>query len=130
MQSFTPNLGMASFMDIADAADLYDAMMDVWTNAANVLDLNTHAVTYEKLVEKPEDQLRPVIEFLGLEWDDRLLDHRATAKSRGAIPNTSYDQVTEKLNPQPIGRWRRYEKQLQPVLAVLQPWAERLGYII
>jgi len=130
MQSFTPNLGMASFMDIADAADLYDAMMDVWTNAANVLDLNTHAVTYEKLVEKPEDQLRPVIEFLGLEWDDRLLDHRATAKNRGAIPNTSYDQVTEKLNPQPIGRWRRYEKQLQPVLAVLQPWAERLGYII
>jgi hypothetical protein len=26
------------------------------------------------------------------------------------------------------GRWKRYEKQLEPVLPVLLPWAERLGY--
>jgi hypothetical protein len=28
----------------------------------------------------------------------------------------------------PSGRWRRYRKQLEPVLPVLLPWAERLGY--
>jgi hypothetical protein len=25
-------------------------------------------------------------------------------------------------------RWRRYAKELEPVLPVLLPWAERLGY--
>jgi hypothetical protein len=42
--------------------------------------------------------------------------------------NTSYDQVTEKLSASAVGRWRRYEKQLEPVLPVLLHWAEKLGY--
>ncbi len=128
MQSFTPNLGTSSFMDISEAADLYDAMMEVWTNAVSVLGLNVHVVSYERLVENPEAELRPVVDFLDLDWDDRVLDHRGTARSRGAIMNTSYDQVTDKITSQSIGRWRRYEKQLQPILPVLLPWAERLGY--
>ena len=128
MQSFVPNLGMASFLDIRDAADLYDTAMTVWVGAKEVLPLNVHTVVYEQLIGDPEPQLRSILEFLGLPWDDRVMDHRATAKARGAIMNTSYDQVTEKLNRSAIGRWRRYEGQLQPVLATLLPWAERLGY--
>jgi hypothetical protein len=57
-----------------------------------------------------------------------LLDHRATAKARGRIITPSYNQVTQPLSRGPSGRWRRYEKQLAPVLPILLPWAERLGY--
>ena len=76
----------------------------------------------------PESVLRPLIGFLGLEWDDRLLDHTRTAKARGAIITPSYDQVTEPVNTKAAGRWKRYRKQLEPVLPILLPWAERLGY--
>jgi tetratricopeptide (TPR) repeat protein len=127
MQSFAPNLGMASFLDLSDSADLYDAAMSIWSSANDMLPLNVHTVVYEELIGDAESQLRPVIEFLGLAWDDRLLRHRATAKDRGAIMNTSYDQVTEELTSAAVGRWRRYEKQLEAVLPVLLPWAERLG---
>jgi len=27
-----------------------------------------------------------------------------------------------------VGRWRRYRRQLAPVLPVLEPWIRRLGY--
>jgi len=79
-------------------------------------------------VVDPEAALRPLIDFLGLEWRPELLDHRSTAKARGAIITPSYDQVVQPLSKAPSGRWRRYEKQLGPVLPVLLPWAERLGY--
>jgi Flp pilus assembly protein TadD len=128
MQVFVLNFSMASFLDIADAADFYDAAMTVWTRSCAALPIRVHTVVYEELVADPETTLRPTIEFLGLDWQPELLDHRATAKSRGRINTPSYNQVTEPLSKVPSGRWRRYEKQLAPVLPVLLPWAERLGY--
>ncbi len=128
MQSFTLNDAMACFLDIADAADLYDVAMGVFTRARDALPLATHTLVYESLVADPEASMRPLIDFLGLDWRPELLDHRATAKSRGAIITPSYDQVIQPLSKTPSGRWRRYEEQLAPALPQLLPWAERLGY--
>lgn len=128
MQSFVMNDAMASFLTIEDAADLYDAVMSGWRAIRERFDLSVHTVVYERLVVDAEAQLRPVIDFLGLPWDERVLAHTETAKERGAILTPSYHQVTEPLNVRAVGRWRRYEKQLESVLAVLLPWAEWLGY--
>ncbi|MEO7634178.1 MAG: sulfotransferase, partial [Sphingomicrobium sp.] len=128
MQAFERNVGMASFLDLADAADFYDCAMRVWSASADVIPLQVHRVKYEELIADTEDVLRPVVAFLGLEWDEKLLDHRLTAAARGVILNTSYDQVTEPLHGRAAGRWRRYARHLEPVLPVLLPWAERLGY--
>jgi tetratricopeptide (TPR) repeat protein len=128
MQSFTLNDAMACFLKIEDAADLYDVAMGVFSRARDLLPIATHALVYEELVAGPEYALRPLIDFLGLEWHPELLDYRSTAKSRGAIITPSYDQVTQPLSRAPSGRWRRYEKQLAPALPVLLSWAERLGY--
>jgi tetratricopeptide (TPR) repeat protein len=128
MQSYIPNIGMASFLDLADGAELYDAVMRVWELSTELFPLNVHSVAYEELIEDPEHQLRKVISFLGLGWNEQILDHRATAEDRGALTNTSYDQITEPLHSAAVGRWRHYEKQLEPVLPILLPWAKRLGY--
>ena len=128
MQSFTPNLGMASFLDIEDAAAFYDAAMTFWFTARDLLGLNVHTVVYEELVRRPKEVLAGVVDFLGAGWDDRMLDHQATAATRGPLTNTSYDQVTEPLTTRAIGRWHGYEKQLEPVLPLLLGWANRLGY--
>ena len=128
MQGFILNQPMASFLDIADAADLYDAAMDVWTRSRELLPTDVQTLIYEELIADPEAALKPLVAFLGLEWSDQVLDHRTTAKARGAIVTASYDQVTEPLNMRSSGRWRRYREQLEPVLPVLLPWAERLGY--
>jgi hypothetical protein len=128
MQAFRMNDAMASFLTIEDAADLYDAVMFGWRAILETYKLNVHTVRYERLVEDPEAELRPLMEFIGLPWDDRMLAHTETAKARGTIVTPSYDQVTEPLTSRSVGRWKKYEKQLQPVLPVLLPWAEWLGY--
>lgn len=128
MQSFAPNAGMACFLEIQTAAQFYDAAMRMWTRSREALSLKVHTVVYEQLVADPEAALRPLIEFLNLEWRDELLDHRATAKARSGIGTPSYNQVTQPLSRAASGRWKRYERQLEPVLPILLPWAERLGY--
>lgn len=128
MQSFRVNPAMASFLDLADAADFYDAAMTMWTRSRDAAPQEIHSVVYERLTADPSAELKPAVAFLGLDWRDELLDHQATAKTRGLITTASYDQVVQPLSRAPAGRWRRYREQLEPVLPVLRPWADRLGY--
>jgi hypothetical protein len=128
MQSFRLNHAMASFLDLADAADLYDAAMTMWTRSRDAIPQAVHTVVYERLTADPEAELKPAVEFLGLDWRDGILDHQATAEKRGLITTASYDQVVKPLSRTPSGRWRRYRKQMETVLPILLPWAERLGY--
>jgi Flp pilus assembly protein TadD len=128
MQPFALTDSMACFLQLDTAADFYDAAMTVWTKCNDVLPLNVHRLVYEDLIADQEATLRPLVEFLGLEWRDELLDHRATAKKRGVISTPSYDQVVQPISKRPSGRWRRYKDQLAPVLPVLLPWAQRFGY--
>lgn len=128
LSGFMQSFGLVNFGTIEDAADYYDAMMSVWTNSKKALPLNTHDVVYEELVDDPEGTLRPLVDFLGLEWDNDVLDHQTTARGRGTIATPSYDQVTEPISSAPRGRWKQYREQMKPVLPLLLSWAERLGY--
>jgi tetratricopeptide (TPR) repeat protein len=128
MQSFALNDAMASFLTIEGSADLYDAAMNLFSASRDALDAAVYTLVYEELVTDPEAALQPLIRFLNLEWRPELLDHRSTAKARGAIITPSYDQVVQPLSKSRSGHWRRYEKELEPVLPVLLPWAKRLGY--
>lgn len=125
---FQPTGPGASFVDLVETAKLYDGMMRFWTRSCELLGLQVHAVRYERLVEDSASELRPAAEFLGLEWTDVLVDHRETASRRGFIKTPSYAQVAEPLYSRSVARWRRYGDQMQPVLDVLGPWTERLGY--
>lgn len=128
MQSFVASEPMASFLTIEGAADFYDAAMTLWTKSIEATPVNCRTVVYEELVDDPEATLKPLIAFLGLDWEDRLLDHRGSARARGAIVTPSYNQVTEPLSKTAVGRWRRYSPELETVLPALLPWARRLGY--
>ena len=92
--------------------------------------LHVHNIRYEQLIAEPEAELRKLADFLGLAWNPQLLDHQATARRRGHIGTPSYAQVTEPLHDRAAGRWARYRAQLAPVLPILAPWAERMGYAL
>ena len=65
--------------------------------ASTRYDLDVHHVRYEDLVVDLETEARLVISFLGLEWQEKLLDYQTTAKSRGRIHTPSYSQVVQPL---------------------------------
>ncbi|WP_086607885.1 tetratricopeptide repeat-containing sulfotransferase family protein [Erythrobacter donghaensis] len=128
MANFTLNHAMRSFTDLEEAARTYDAVFSAWTQANALLPIAAHAVRYERLVEGPRGELQPLTQWLGLDWDDRLLAHEDTARSRGRVRTASYAQISEPLYTRAKGRWRRYADQLAPVMPILAPWATRMGY--
>jgi hypothetical protein len=91
------------------------------------LPLRVHPVRHERMVADPEGEMRPLLDFLGLPWDEAILDHQQTARGRGYVASASYAQVTEPIYARASGRWHRYRTEMEDVLPLLAPWAEKLG---
>ena len=119
---------MSSFTTIEETAKVYNDIMRFWAKCRATLPLIVHLVRYERLVEEAEAEMRALLAFLGLEWDGRVLDHSSTASERGFINTPSYSQVVEPMYDRSIDRWKRYREQMEPVLALLEPWAAAMGY--
>ena len=128
MQSFEINDAMVNFLDLEDAARLYDKVMALWLQYQAVLPLAVHTLRYESLIEGLEETLTPLLDFLGLDWDDGIKSYAETAQARNIINTPSYNQVTQPLYTRSRGRWERYREPMQPALPLLLPWARRFGY--
>jgi tetratricopeptide (TPR) repeat protein len=128
MSNFALSRAMRSFTNLEEAALLYDAVLESWTRAAGLLPLDVHRIRYERMVENLEGEMRGLLDYLGLPWDASVLDNRASAARREHIGTASYSQVTEPIYQRSAGRWTRYRAEMAPVLPILAPWAERLGY--
>ena len=129
MANFQVNLAMRSFTSLEEAALTYDAVFNAWHRGKSLFPIASHAIRYERLVADAAAELAPLVEWLGEEWHDDLLDHEQTAKRRGRVRTASYSQIGEKLYTRATDRWRRYADYLEPVLPILKPWAERMGYV-
>ena len=128
MQNFRPTRSMSSFTDLHQTALVYDAVMSYWERCNALFPLNVHTVRYEAMIEDLEGEMRPLLEFLDLPWDPRILDHQRTARERGNIRTPSYAQVTEKIYRRAEGRWLRYRQYFTAALPILEPWIEKFGY--
>ncbi len=91
----------------------YDRLMRYWREVAPVPILD---VQYEDLVADPEAGSRRIIEFIGLDWDDRCLSFH---QSKGQIRTASVWQARQPVFGSSVERWRRYEKHLEPLKKAL-----------
>jgi hypothetical protein len=128
MSNFELNPAMLSFTTLEGAASLYDLAQTAWSLAEANLPLDVHRIRYEAMVEDPEEQMRALLDFLEIPWDPRVLDNRASAARRDHIRTASYSQVTEPIYRRSAGRWERYRSYMEPVLPILTPWVESMGY--
>jgi tetratricopeptide (TPR) repeat protein len=72
-------------------------------------------VSYEGLVSDPEGWTRRMLEFIDLPWDSRCLDFQRTER---AVVTASKWQVRQPISATSIGRWRRYERFIAPLVSL------------
>jgi tetratricopeptide (TPR) repeat protein len=75
-----------------------------------------HHFDYDAFVRQPEATLRPLINFLDLDWNDALL---AFNTRESVVKTASVWQVREALYQRASGRWRNYQRHLAPLLTAL-----------
>lgn len=126
--NFKLNDGMSSFLRLDTTAELYDLAFSYFERVQALMPMATHTIFYEKLIASQEDELKALMSFLGLSWDEAVLNHQKMAQERGRIKTASYAQVIEPIYARSSGRWKNYREQLEPVLSVLKPWIDKFGY--
>ena len=94
----------------------YKDLMAHWRRVlppGQILDLD-----YEDVVADLEGAARRVVAHCGLAWDARCLDFHRTER---AVRTASAVQVRQPLYKSSVGRWRKYEAFLGPLLTELDP---------
>jgi tetratricopeptide (TPR) repeat protein len=91
----------------------YQRLMDHW---AKVLTVPMLEVRYEDVVLDTEQQVRRMLEFLDLPWDERCLKFY---ENRRNVQTSSKDQVNKPIYISSVARWKFYEKHVGPLIASL-----------
>ena len=120
---FTHGFFCASSLETA--ARHYVAIMDLVEHTRGEMALRYLPIRYEDIVDDQEASVRALLDFIGLDYDPACL---AFHENRRYARTASYAQVTEKLYASSRYRHRHYRSQLAPVLPILAPLIERLGY--
>lgn len=74
-------------------------------------------VSYEALVTDLESEARRLVAYCGLEWDPACLSFD---KTKRVVLTASAAQVRRPIYRSSIGRWRRYQFMLAPLLAAME----------
>ncbi len=91
----------------------YEEIMSMWRNT---LSLPMLEIQYESLVSDFENQVKRLVEFCGLDWNESCLHYHESERLSATL---SYDQVRKPIYSSSVGRWRNYEDFLLPLKAAL-----------
>lgn len=113
--------------ELETAARHYALIMDLVEHYRREMTLRYLPFRYEDMVDDQEASVRRILGFIGEGFDENCLRFH---ENRRYARTASYAQVAEKLYDRSRFRYRHYLKQLEPVLPILLPVIERLGYTV
>jgi len=113
-QQFSPAMNFT--MDLSDLVHYYREHRRLIAHWRAVLPPGTILdVPYAELVADQEGWSRKILDFVGLEWDERCLDFH---KTKRPVVTASYWQVRQRIYNDSVERWRNYEKFISPLLGL------------
>jgi tetratricopeptide (TPR) repeat protein len=104
--------------DVGQCYSDYVRLMDHFDKVAPGL---VHHVSYSRLVDDPRGEIAPVLDYLGLPWDDAVLEFH---KLDRVVRTPSSEQVRRPINRDGMEVWRPYSRWLDPLREVLGELAE------
>ena len=93
----------------------YHRLMQHWRQ---VLPAPIFDLSYEQMVQDQEGTTRKLLDFVGVEWDERVIDFHKTER---AVKTASVTQVRQKIYATSQKKWKRYEAHLGDLLEHLDP---------
>ncbi|MFM9935131.1 MAG: tetratricopeptide repeat-containing sulfotransferase family protein, partial [Novosphingobium sp.] len=124
--SFALTNAAMDFTTLEGAARHYDALMRLTEAAIAKLPLAVHEVHYHRMVQDFDATTKAICAFAGLPWSENLRRFDRTARARG-VSTASARQVRRGLFDG-TRQWEPYADYLAPVMPILTPWIEKLGY--
>ncbi len=94
----------------------YNAYLRLMAHWHTVLPGRVLTMQYEDLVHSPEQSIRQLLEYIGVEFETSCLDFHNTKRQ---VRTASSEQVRKPLNTKGIGAWRQVAGHLAPLRKAL-----------
>jgi tetratricopeptide (TPR) repeat protein len=111
--------------DTMDLAEFYRCYMEIMTHWHEVLPGQVLDVHYEDTVMDLETQVRRILDFCGLEFEESCLRFYETARP---VKTASSEQVRQPIYKSALGLWKKYgdnlaiwQKELEDIIDTLPP---------
>jgi len=105
--------------DLGDLGRYYRQYLKLMQHWRDVLPPGVmYELDYEMLVADQEGETRKLLEYCGLPWNEACLQFD---KAKNVVRTSSMAQVRRGIYTDAMAVWKRYEKQLQPLIDILGP---------
>ncbi len=125
--SFKINDSMINFLKIDDTIDFYKSVFSLFEIYEKVFSFKYTIAKYENIVNNFKNEITSLLNFLGLEYEAKLVKFHLTALNRSKISTPSYNQVINPLYQSSIGKWKNYKK-ISKYKPKLDKWISKYGY--
>ena len=98
----------------------YQRLMDHWHQVLPGKVLDVH---YEDVVADLDGQVRRILEYCELDWEESCLKFHETSRS---VKTASSEQVRQPIYASAVNSWRHYESHLGALIEVLEPLLAQL----
>lgn len=103
--------------DLVELGHTYRCYADLMQHWKTVLPAQAfYTLEYEKLVDRPEETARDVLQFAGLNWEETCLRFH---RSKRPVRTASVSQVREPIYVKSVARWKVYQKHLDSLILAL-----------
>jgi len=121
------NTGNVTFLELESTVRTYTRVMGIWQTLRPLIKNPWLEVRYEDVIEDLESMARRTLDFLGVPWNPKVLKFDEHARQK-RVRSPTYADVTQPVYKRARGRWRNYEKYLEPYLERLEPFVKAFGY--
>lgn len=108
--------------DLDDLGAFYRDYVALMEHYDRVAAGSVHRVVHENLVATPDREIRRLLDYCGLAFEQSCVDFHETDRP---IRTASSEQVRQPLHATALEQWRHYEEWLEPLQRVLKDTVER-----
>ena len=109
--------GVSFSYDLGNIGAYYRQYCRIMEHWKAVLQVPILDVSYEALVEAPEESIRRLLEFVGLDWQPACLRFFETER---VVRTASFEQVRRPIYQTSVGKHQRYQRWLGPLQRALR----------
>jgi len=127
LQALPPTPISSAYLSLEGTVNQYANVMGFWLEMLPRMSSQWMYVRYEEMVEDLPTVARSVLGFLGVEFEENVLKFYEHARTK-RVTSPSHADVRKPLYRTAVGRWRNYQKYLEPYLPALERFVKAFNY--
>jgi tetratricopeptide (TPR) repeat protein len=127
MQSLTLTPASSAYLSLDGTVNQYASTMGFWLEMLPRMGNQCMRVRYEEMVDDLPTVARSVLGFLGVGFEENVLKFYEHARTKRVNSPTSAE-VRQPTYRTAVGRWKNYEKYLEPYLPGLERFLKEFNY--